>query len=153
MKSGQGHGADPPRRRFLNGVLGGGFAALAAAVFYPVLRFVLPPKSAEAMANSVVAAAADELAPNTGKIFRFGNKPGILVRLANGDYRAFSAVCPHLNCTVQYRDDRGQIWCACHNGSFDLKGQVISGPPPRGLDPFDVDVRDGEVYVIRRPVS
>jgi cytochrome b6-f complex iron-sulfur subunit len=138
------------RRRFLNGLLGGSFTAFAGAVLYPVLRFVLPPKSSEANAASVVAATIDELKPGSGKVFRFGNRPGVLVRLASGEFRAFSAVCPHLNCTVQYREDRSQIWCACHNGSFDLKGQVISGPPPRGLDPFDVEVRDGEVIVLRK---
>ena len=70
-----------------------------------------------------------------------------------GEYRAFTAVCPHLNCTVQYREDRSQIWCACHNGMFDLSGQVISGPPPKGLEQFEVVVHETEIFVSQKPVT
>ena len=68
----------------------------------------------------------------------------------DGGFHALSAVCTHLQCTVQYRSDREQIWCACHNGFFDLAGRNIGGPPPRPLDPFDVAVRQDEVVVSRR---
>lgn len=135
------------RRRFLNYILSGGVFALVGAVFYPVLRFVLPPKVSEAATSNVVAGQVGELKPGSGKVFRFGNRPGLLIMTAAGQYRSFSAVCPHLQCTVQYREDLGQIWCACHNGFFDLNGQVVSGPPPEGLEEFKVDLRGDEVVV------
>ena len=50
-----------------------------------------------------------------------------------GNYRALSATCTHLGCIVQYRSDLQEIWCACHNGLYDLNGRNISGPPPRPL--------------------
>ena len=137
----------PGRRGFLNTLLGGGSAALMVAILYPVLRFVLPPKLTEAMTSRVVAGKADELTPGSGKIFKFGNKPGLLLRTPEGEYRAFLAVCTHLNCTVQYRQDRNQIWCACHNGYYDLRGRVISGPPPTGLPEFQVDQIGDEIIV------
>jgi Rieske Fe-S protein len=84
---------------------------------------------------------------NTGQIFKFGSRPGILVRTPAGELRAFSAVCTHLNCTVQYRPDLGHIWCACHNGHFDLNGKNIAGPPPRPLDSFVVNVRGDQIVV------
>jgi Rieske Fe-S protein len=62
-------------------------------------------------------------------------------------YVAFTAVCTHLNCTVQYRDDLKEIWCACHNGHFDLNGQVISGPPPRPLKEYRVAIKGEEIFV------
>jgi Rieske Fe-S protein len=71
----------------------------------------------------------------------------------DGEYRAYSAVCPHLNCTVQYNDKRSQIWCACHNGYFDLTGKVISGPPPKGLEEFQVVIDEDEILVSRRPLD
>jgi Rieske Fe-S protein len=88
-----------------------------------------------------------ELKPNSGKIFQFGTKPGILVKTAAGDVRAFSATCTHLDCTVQYREDTQQIWCACHNGHYDLNGKNIGGPPPRPLEQYVVNLRGDEIVV------
>jgi len=138
------------RRRLLDVLLSGGIVAFLGAVFYPVARYLTPPKIAEVVTNSVVAAQVSEVKANAGKIFRFGSKPGILVRLPSGEWRAFSAVCTHLQCTVQYRSDLEQIWCPCHNGHFDLSGKNVSGPPPAPLEAYDVSVRGDEVVVSRR---
>jgi Rieske Fe-S protein len=129
------------RRRFLDVLLTVGFVSTAAAIAYPVSRFLVPPASGEAATNSVVALKAAALKPNSGAIFPFGSKPAIVVRSAEGELSAFSAVCTHLECTVQFKTDTSQIWCACHNGLYDLGGNVISGPPPRGLERFTVNLR------------
>ena len=80
-------------------------------------------------------------------IVRFGSKPVLLVRLSETEWRALSAVCTHLNCTVQYQEKTHQIWCACHNGFYDLNGKVVSGPPPKPLDEYAVRVRGDEVVI------
>jgi Rieske Fe-S protein len=139
---------DPTRRRFINWWLGTTAGAFLASVLYPVTRYLIPPEIAESTAASVtLPVKLDEVKPNSGQIFKFGNRPAILVRTASGDLKAFSAVCTHLNCTVQYRADLGHIWCACHNGHFDLNGQNIEGPPPRPLDAFVVNVRGAQIVV------
>jgi Rieske Fe-S protein len=138
------------RRSFIDYFLGGGVLGLVGAIFLPVIKYIMPPAIPQAVQNDVVAAKAGELAPNSGKIFRFGNKPGVLVRTPEGDYRAFSAVCTHLQCTVQYRDDFKHIWCACHNGHFDLAGRNLEGPPPRPLEEFRVEIRGDDVVAIRQ---
>jgi Rieske Fe-S protein len=139
---------DPSRRRFINWWLGTTAGAFLASVLYPVTRYLIPPQIAESTAASVtLPVKVDEVKPNTGQIFKFGNRPAILVRTAAGELKAFSAVCTHLNCTVQYRSDLGHIWCACHNGHFDLNGQNIEGPPPRPLDAFVVNVRGTQIVV------
>lgn len=138
------------RRRLLDVFLSGGVLGFLGAVFYPVFEYLTPPPLPEATTNSVTAATVAEVKPNTGRIFRFGSKPGILIRLPSGEWRAFSAVCPHLQCTVQYRPDLERIWCPCHNGQFDLSGKNVSGPPPRPLEPFEVAVKGDEVVVSRR---
>jgi Rieske Fe-S protein len=135
------------RKSFINWLLGTSLGATAAAALYPVLRFVVPPEVAEAPVNRVLAGKLSELAPNTGKIFRFGAKPGLIVRTVNGDVRAFAAVCTHLACTVQYRPDFQHIWCACHNGHYDLQGKNIQGPPPRPLEAYKVDIAGDDIYV------
>lgn len=129
------------RRAFLDTVLAVGFVSTAAAIIYPVSRFLVPPAAGEPATTSVVAAKAAALKANSGLIFQFGNRPGIAVRTAEGEVRAFNAVCTHLECTVQYRQDISQIWCACHNGLYDLGGNVVSGPPPRALEKFVVNLR------------
>lgn len=141
------------RRSFLDTVLNVGYVSTAAAIAYPVTRFLIPPRSGEPATASVVAAKAASLRPNSGIVFKFGNKPAIVVRTTDGEWRAFSAVCTHLECTVQFRADTSQLWCACHNGIYDLSGNVVSGPPPRGLEKFNVNVRgepgDEDIVVSR----
>ena len=138
----------PTRRSFVNWLLGTSAGAFLASVLYPVARYLVPPPTGESAAASVtLPIKADDVKPNTGQIFKFGSKPAIIVRTAAGELRAFTAVCTHLNCTVQYRPDLGQIWCACHNGHFDLNGHNVSGPPPRPLDPYVVNVRGTQIVV------
>jgi cytochrome b6-f complex iron-sulfur subunit len=71
----------------------------------------------------------------------------LLVRTASGELRAFSATCTHLGCIVQYRGDIGEIWCACHNGHFDLNGRNVAGPPPAPLEAFTVNVSGDQIVV------
>jgi Rieske Fe-S protein len=135
-------------RRAVTWLIGLGLGSLVGSMLYSVLRFVIPPTAADASAASVrIPWKATEMEKNTGRIFRFGSKPGILVRTPAGDLRAFTAVCTHLACTVQYRPDLEHIWCACHNGHFDLFGKNIAGPPPRPLAAYVVNVKGDEVTV------
>lgn len=130
-----------PRRSFLDSVLGLGFVSTAIAILYPVWRYVIPPAAAEPATNSVVAGKVSEFRPNSGAVVKFGTRPAIVVRTGDGQFRAFNAVCTHLDCTVQYKADTSQLWCPCHNGLYDLAGHVVSGPPPRPLEVFQVNLR------------
>ncbi len=139
---------DPSRRGFISWFLGTSVGAFLLSVLYPVSRYLIPPEVAESTAGTVtLPIKPGDVKPNTGEIFKFGNRPGILIRTADGELRAFSAVCTHLNCTVQYRPDLSHIWCACHNGHYDLNGKNIEGPPPRPLDPYVVNVRANQIVV------
>lgn len=141
--------ASRKRREFLDYLLGTSVVATLLAIFYPILRFITPPQVVESAQNSVVAGKANEIAANSGKIFKFGNKPGILVRTASGELKAFSATCTHLDCIVQYRPDMKMIWCACHNGQYNLSGQNVGGPPPRPLEEYTVNTRGDDVVVTK----
>jgi cytochrome b6-f complex iron-sulfur subunit len=146
--------AGPSRRKFVDWVLGTGAGGLFVAALYPVFRYVVPPQLGETAAKSVVLPfSPDAVAPNSGKIFKFGNEPGIILRTPDGDLRAFSAVCTHLGCIVQYRPDLSHIWCACHNGHYNLRGINIKGPPPRPLPEWTVKVRGEQIRVSREPPS
>jgi cytochrome b6-f complex iron-sulfur subunit len=145
------HSNKKSRRSFINILFGGSLAAFFGSVFYPIFRYLNPPKDVgEATPNSISAGKVDELAPNSGKIIKFGRKPVILIRTPSGDIRAFSAICTHLECIVQYRKDFEHIWCACHNGHYDLNGINIAGPPPRPLAPFAVNIKGEEIFVSKK---
>ncbi len=141
------HQGEQPRRSFLNYLLGTSTGATLLAIFYPIIKFVIPPQVIEATQNSVTAGKVAEFAANSGKIIKFGNKPVLLVRTPSGELKAFSAVCTHLDCIVQYQSEAKSIWCACHNGRYNLNGQNISGPPPRPLEEYAVNVRGDDVVI------
>ena len=134
----------------LDWLLGTWGVGVVGAVFYPILRFLAPPEIPESPTLTVSAGKASALLPNSGRLVPFGAEPAIVVRLAGGELRAFSGVCTHLSCTVQYRQDLQHIWCACHNGHYDLNGRNISGPPPRPLQAYDVNVQGDEIVISRK---
>lgn len=142
--------AHPVARRWVNMLLGSGVLASLASFLYPALRYIIPPSVPESTSRSVVAAKINDLKRNSSKIFQFGSKPALLIRTANDEYKAISAVCTHLSCTVQYREDLHQVWCACHNGLYDAEGRNISGPPPRPLEVFDVHVQGEDIIAARK---
>ncbi|HSR53432.1 MAG TPA: Rieske (2Fe-2S) protein [Acidobacteriota bacterium] len=137
----------PKRRSLLKAFLSGSIAASLLSIFYPIVRFLIPPDKPEASALSVSAGLSEDLAPNSGRIFRFGSQPGLVLRRPDGSLRAYSAMCTHLDCTVQYRADLQHIYCACHEGHYDLNGVPISGPPPRPLEEYSVKEVGGEIIV------
>jgi Rieske Fe-S protein len=129
-------------------------------LFYPVLRFIRPRPATTSGAPEVVAPyKVSQLKPDAEghwpAPFNFGGKPCLIIltpdvakrladsqKLVEGDVRAFNAVCTHLDCTVQYRHDKADIFCNCHNGVYNLKGTNISGPPPRPLEEYKVTLRN-----------
>jgi Rieske Fe-S protein len=139
-----------PRRQFVTLLVGTGLVASIGSFLYPILRYLVPPKLPDLGSDAVLAAKVSDLKSNSAKTFRFGTRPGLLIESAPGEYRAMSATCTHLGCTVQYRSDIKEVWCACHNGIYDLNGHNVSGPPPRPLEQFEVQVRGDEIYVRRK---
>jgi Rieske Fe-S protein len=135
------------RRNFINYFLGGSLVGTVLAFLYPVIRFVLPPKQAEVDVSKVEAAKVGELVPNSFKIFKFGNSPGILINTPTGELKAFTAICTHLNCTVSYDSETETIHCPCHNGWFDLTGNVLSGPPPAPLEAYQTEIFEDSIFV------
>ncbi len=138
------------KRDFLKYFLGGGVLVWLAAVLYPILAYLKPPKQGDVEVTSVKAGKVSAMEKETGTIVRFGNKPVILVRTSAGDFRAFTATCTHLDCTVQFRKDMGLIWCACHNGKYDLNGRNVAGPPPRPLDEYRVIVQGEDIFISKK---
>lgn len=56
-------------------------------------------------------------------------------------------VCPHLGCTVPFCNQSGRFECPCHGSTYNLHGEWIQGPAPRGMDRFAGSVKGGHVFV------
>jgi len=73
----------------------------------------------------------------------------VYVLTENGqDFIAMSNVCTHLGCHVRWVAEQNKFFCPCHNGVFDKYGNVVSGPPPRPLDRYEVKTQDAQLYIL-----
>ena len=67
------------------------------------------------------------------------------------EVRVFSDICTHLGCRITWHPDQAHYISPCHDGHFDLLGNVVSGPPPRPLDEFITEVKSGNLFVSLPP--
>jgi nitrite reductase/ring-hydroxylating ferredoxin subunit len=129
------------RRGFLGKVALGGAISAGAIAILGALKEVIPPLARENKKFTI------------GRLYDFPLNTFFLIASHNvfiyRDYegvRAMSAVCTHLGCVLEATDDGFQ--CPCHGSRFNDKGQVLSGPAPRSLAYFKVDVApDGQLLV------
>lgn len=118
----------------------GGAAAVAA--------YLKPPEHSAGIAQRLVRVGLlEDLKIGEARLVRHGVTPFYVVRLDASRIVALSAVCTHVRCILGFDRERGALVCPCHDGRFDLAGNVLSGPPPRPLPNYTVSVRAGEVYV------
>jgi len=140
------------RRVFLAGATAAG-VCYAAALGYPIYRYLASPAEMaanEAAVTEVTLKDAQTLAPGSALMFRFGSSPAMLIHGADDSWVAFSAVCTHLGCTVQFEPQQNRIHCACHGGVYDPHtGKNISGPPPSPLTAYKVKLLPEGVMVSR----
>lgn len=133
------------RRRFLGICLGALATAGAAAAAWPVLRFLSPRAGAGSAAK--VTIPEKELPEGEAKFFEFAGASAVLIRKRDGDVAAYSAVCTHLGCIVQWQKDRQEFLCPCHAGRFSSAGEVLGGPPPKPLVRLPFTVAGGNITV------
>lgn len=69
----------------------------------------------------------------------------------DGEVRVFSDICTHLGCRVTWQADIQDYVSPCHDGHFDIIGNVVSGPPPRPLDEFVTRIENGNLFVTFPP--
>ena len=146
------------RRTFL-GVLSGLIAAgISAVLGVTIGRFAISPalSATGAQAWTDVGPLAD--IPDGKPVKRnvivsqsagWGefNSQRLVWVIKNGDkITVFTAVCPHLGCTVNARQEA--FICACHNSKWDVAGNALDGPTPRGLDALEHKV-EGDVLKVR----
>lgn len=132
------------RRRFLGTSLGVLGAVFAGGVTYPVLKYLIPPSQKKG--GEIVKVPKAELPSGGMKRFHIRGGPAVVINSKDG-YAAFSLVCSHLGCLVKWEGDKNEFVCPCHGAKFDAQGNVISGPPPKGLEKLTVEEKGDEVWV------
>jgi Rieske Fe-S protein len=77
----------------------------------------------------------------------FGTEKIVVTQPAAGQFKAFSAVCTHQNCTVS-SVSAGVISCACHGSKYSATdGSVRNGPAQRPLAEKKVTVTGEDITV------
>jgi Rieske Fe-S protein len=155
------------RRDFIKGtaaVIGG---LIGALIGIPSVAFLLSPAmKSGAETDAVIALGPLENYP-VGVPTRFDftqtkvngwertaiNYGLYVVRKNESEVRVFSDVCTHLGCRVTWHADQEHYISPCHDGHFDILGNVISGPPPRPLDEFVTKIEGGELFVQLPPIK
>ncbi|MBS1713103.1 MAG: Rieske (2Fe-2S) protein [Armatimonadetes bacterium] len=141
------------RRGFVKVALGGVGLAYAAAIGYPIYRYLNSPVEASiamAAVKEVTLPDADKLPKGSALMYKFGVRPAMLIHHKDDTWVSLDAVCTHMGCTVAYDPNADMINCACHGGKYDAKtGENVSGPPPRPLTRYEVTVSPGSVLVQR----
>lgn len=133
------------RRTFLGVCLAGCSAVVAAAVGWPVFRY-LAPRSHKDAAQKVILQQKD-VPEGEARFFEFAGSSAVLVRTRDGNMVALSAVCTHLGCIVQWQKETQDFLCPCHGGRFNADGVVTAGPPPKPLTKIPISVTDGNITI------
>jgi nitrite reductase/ring-hydroxylating ferredoxin subunit len=155
---------DPSRRRALKvgvGVLGGGLALIPTI---PALAYLAFPLSARVISSGggfLPAGRRRDFSPTIPvKVDLYADRSdawsvtrdvkigSCWVIERDGELTAFSSVCPHLGCAVDFDAEASAFKCPCHRSEFNLTGSPVHGPAPRSLDTLEIE-EDGDLVAIR----
>lgn len=130
------------RRRFIQL----GLAAVGVAWAGTFVQSKLFPGESAAQEATPVEFPLADLPVGGTKLITYGGTPTLVLRTAES-IKAFSLVCTHLGCLVEWQAAETEFYCACHDGRFDQFGEVIAGPPPVPMEQFPVQVENDRVIV------
>jgi len=141
-------GRPATRRSFLRWLGGLTIVSTAAMILTPVVGFLIPTNGGRAASGGkVLVGTTTDIPAGAGKVVAMGSKPAIVLNTDQG-VKAFSAICTHLGCVVNWNDMIGAIHCPCHDGRFNpATGAVMSGPPPAPLAPISVSVEGDQIFL------
>ena len=129
--------------------LGRGFLALWVPAVGAMIASFLKAPSAETRPGErqMNAGKLSTLAVGDARLVRHADEPMFVVRLADTQVMAVSAVCTHMRCVLKWKREDGTFQCPCHDGAFDRAGNVLSGPPKKALRQYTAEIRADEIIV------
>jgi menaquinol-cytochrome c reductase iron-sulfur subunit len=153
--------ANVSRRDFMKTAIVGIGGVIGAAIGLPAIAYVVGPALQQNTSEWIRLGSAAKVELNMPTLFKttIEKQTGwinaqeefsVYVLTTNGqEFVVMSNVCTHLGCRVRWIPEQDGFFCPCHNGVFSKDGNVVSGPPPRALDRFEVKVEDGTLFVKR----
>lgn len=134
------------RRRFLKIVL----AFLGSITFfsfaYSLVKFLSSIPAAGAGDKKLLVRKAD-IPSGSARNIIYGNIPIVVLNRPEKGFIAFSRVCTHLGCLVDYNERKQVFLCPCHAGVYDIEGYVVSGPPPKALNVIPLRIDGGNIVI------
>jgi cytochrome b6-f complex iron-sulfur subunit len=134
------------RREFINAFMGASILASIGLFFSYFLRFLFSSTSYKSYRKLYVTQKKNI---PSGKSLKIKDLKGQSINIVNtGDeFVALSTKCSHLGCQVIWRDQEKKFFCPCHDGYFDARGNVLSGPPPAPLSSYKVEVVNDSIFI------
>jgi len=149
------------RRSYFGWLAGLCTAGVGASLIVPLVRFVLYPLRVQttriqwsdagpvsdfaSITTPVQRSITVEQVDGWRKIV--SDKVVYVTKTPSGKLEILTAVCPHLGCSVQWRQPAGHFQCPCHGAIFGSDGARVSGPAPRGMDKLDAQMQNGRLMV------
>lgn len=148
------------RRDFMKTATGAIAGIISLGMAIPAVAYIVGPALKKNEAEEWIAlGSASKVELGTPTLFktRIERQTGWILNVSEvsvyvltddgREYVAMSNTCTHLGCRVRWITDQEQFFCPCHNAAFDKDGEVLSGPPPRPLDRYEVKVEDDQLYI------
>lgn len=148
--------------KILTAWLGGMVAAVVAAPGLAFLAHPLRRETVRGVRGPLRVAALADLKPGEplrcdirGEVIDAWNRfPDVKIGSCwvvkpdeDSPVRAFSTVCPHLGCGIDFDGAKKRFVCPCHESFFSLEGEALAGPAPRDMDELEVETEASEVRV------
>jgi cytochrome b6-f complex iron-sulfur subunit len=105
---------------------------------------MLRPSKAAAFGGVVKAGDPADFPEGSVRYFSEGR---FYVTSFEGRLSALYQKCPHLGCRVPFCTTSNQFECPCHGSVYNIKGEYIKGPAPRGMDRFPVTIENDQVLI------
>lgn len=128
--------------KFLTFALG---TTAIGSIAYPLIRFLAPPRAK--VKGGQIKIKKSDIPLGDGREIVLGDTPAIVVNVRGMGYIALSRVCTHLGCLVEYNKEENKFICPCHAGTFNIEGNVISGPPPKPLAKLPLTVEGDNIII------
>ena len=148
------------RRSFVKIVTASLGSMMAAIVGLPVIQYFISPALGKTASDDWISLGSVDNYPfDIPTLFNFTitkvngwerssmSYGAFVLRKEGRDPIVFSDVCTHLSCRVNWDEDTTEFNCPCHAAFFDANGEVVSGPPPRPLDRYEINLDGDQLFI------
>ncbi len=147
------------RRKFLGRIIAGISGVIGVAVASPLIGYFLSPAWKKSSSQFTPIARVSDIPAGQPTFVTYEerekdgwyistlSKGAWVVNKDGKEFIVYDPRCTHLNCPYYWDKQNNRFQCPCHDGRFDIDGNVIGGPPPRPLDRLEFRIEEGTILV------